>query len=130
MRRNLYKHTLLVLGVLFSWVYSANAQIFGDNLGNHKATIDLNMQGNKIINAQGLIVGNSIFLNNTSVALQIDASDKALLISRVFDTNKIAAPENGMIIYSNSDDKFYTRQAGVWAVFGSNSGGVTTLNGR
>ncbi len=131
-RNFLIKHTLLVLGMLFSLVYTADAQLFGDNLGSHKASQDIDMSNKKVINAQGLIVGSTVFLNNTSIALQIDAADKALLISRIFDTSAIAEPVNGMLVYSDFEDKFYVRQAGVWVTFGTFNGssGVTTLNGK
>ncbi|MCK9403782.1 MAG: hypothetical protein M0Q26_10325, partial [Chitinophagaceae bacterium] len=130
MRKILWKHTLLVPGMLFLLVYTADAQLFGDNLGSHKASQDIDMSNKKVLNAQGMIVGSSFFLNNTSIALQIDAADKALLISRVFDTSAITEPVNGMLVYSDFNDKFYARQAGEWVTFGAFNGssGVTTLN--
>ncbi|MFN3666140.1 MAG: hypothetical protein ACK4S0_08280, partial [Sediminibacterium sp.] len=46
------KGLLILLVVLLSLVSTkTNAQIFGDNLGNHKADDTLRMNGNLILNA-------------------------------------------------------------------------------
>ena len=107
LNRNFYKHTLLLLGVLFSFIYSAQAQEFGDGLGNHIADTTLNMNNKPIINALGIVIGSTTFINSQSIALQIESADKAILISRVFGTGAILAPVNGMLVYSTFDDKFY-----------------------
>eukprot|EP01137_Pigoraptor_chileana_P021448 Opistho-2@85187 len=115
--------------MLFSLVTAANAQRFGDNLGTHRASDTLRMTNNFIVNAKGVVIGSTTVLNN-SVALQIDAANRALLISRVVDTALILQPVNGMLVYQTGDDKFYVRQGGSWVTFGTFSGGVTTINGE
>jgi len=132
LRRNYVKHGIAVCAMLFSLVYTASAQRLGDNFGNHKAIKDIDMGNNAILNAQGIVIGSTNGLL-TSVAIQIDALDKAFLASRVADTSSILNPLRGMLIYSQKDDIFYFRQVdkGVekWITFGSFSGGVTKLNG-
>ncbi|TAJ54639.1 MAG: hypothetical protein EPO58_08325, partial [Chitinophagaceae bacterium] len=129
LRRNFTKHVIAICVLLFSLVTVTNAQRFGDNLGTHRATDTLRMTNNFIVNAKGVVIGSTTVLNN-SVALQIDASNRALLIPRVFDTVLILQPVNGMLVYQTGDDKFYVRQGGAWVTFGTFSGGVTTLNGE
>jgi len=107
----------------------ATAQRFGDNLGNHSATDTLRMRGFNLLQAGGITIGTYNFLNN-SVALQIDAVNKAVLIPRINDTTAISNPVNGMLVYSLANETFYVRQGGRWITFGSISNGVTTLNGR
>lgn len=87
------------------------AQTFGDNLGNHKATKDLLMQNKQLLNAAGVAIGTATF-TNSSIALQIDGTDKAILIPRVAANSAIAAPLNGMIIYNTTDKKFFLYQGG------------------
>ncbi|HEX7691872.1 MAG TPA: hypothetical protein VF408_05760, partial [Sediminibacterium sp.] len=88
------------------------------------------MSDHYIVNAKGIVIGSSVLLNDTSIALQIDASNKALLLSRVTDTASVVMPENGMLVYSKKDNMFYFRQADKWITFGTFNGGVTTLNGQ
>ncbi|MBV9989227.1 MAG: hypothetical protein JO301_16225, partial [Chitinophagaceae bacterium] len=135
MRRRFVKHAWLVLGVLFSFIYTAQAQKLGDNLGNHTAKDDLKMQNFRILNAKGIVIGSSVFANDTSVALEINSINKALLISRINDTLAIKQPVDGMIIYLTTDRTFRFRQNNTWAKLGDVSGGtggtagVITLNG-
>lgn len=116
MKKKFLKAAALV-AILSATSYMANAQQkFGDNLGNHKATKDLNMNTQKIVNASGVAIGTATLVNG-SVALQIDGSDKAILIPRVANNTDIVTPVNGMIIYNTTADKFFMYQAGAWSTF-------------
>ncbi|RZM18090.1 MAG: hypothetical protein EOO88_41630 [Pedobacter sp.] len=110
MKKNILKAAAITLLTLSSSSL-VKAQILGDNLGNHKATKDLLMQTKQILNTSGLAIGTATF-SNTSIALQIDGSDKAILIPRVATNAAIATPLNGMIIYNTTDKKFYLYQGG------------------
>eukprot|EP01137_Pigoraptor_chileana_P002694 Opistho-2@41886 len=122
MKKNLLKvaiATTLTLGT----TALVKAQTFGDNLGNHKATKDLLMQNKQILNTAGMAIGTATF-TNSSIALQVDGSDKAILVSRVANNAAIATPVNGMIIYNTTDKKFFlyqggdnTSAGGAWVTF-------------
>ena len=129
-RRNYWKHGMVICVMLFSLVYTANAQKFGDNLGNHIAVKPLDMNNKSVVNAAGVYIGFQVAIDSANIALQIESSNKALRISRVADTSSIAVAYTGMLIYSQKDDTFYGRQNGKWVAFGSFSGGVTTINGQ
>ncbi|WP_037360213.1 hypothetical protein, partial [Asinibacterium sp. OR53] len=130
MRRNLHKIAGFICLLAFTFTATTSrAQTFGDNLGNHTATDTLRMRGFNILQAGGITIGTYAFLNN-SVALQIEATDKALLLSRVSDTSAIANRVDGMLIYSNADHQFYACQAGIWQAFGLTNRGVTAINGK
>ena len=127
-----HKYIVICILLIVALVSTANAQRFGDNLGDHRATDTLRMNNFRIVNAQGIAIGTARILNN-NIALQIDGLDKALLLPRVSDT--LAIPDanavNGMLLYSLADDKFYYRQAGIWKPFGSADGnGVVSFNGQ
>ena len=108
----------LVMGLVTATSYFAQAQKFGDNMGNHKASKDVLMENFNIKNAAGVAIGVGE-ITNANVALQIDGANKAILIPRV--TNilpaTIATPENGMIVYSQSDNTFYLYQNNAWVTF-------------
>ena len=76
----------LLMAILILFAMGTNyvsAQIkIGDNLGNHKAIKDLDMNTNKIVNASGAVIGAATF-TNASVALELAGTDKAILINRV-----------------------------------------------
>ena len=110
------KFILLILICLFK---NAPCQLkTGDNLGNHKAIKDLDMSDQKIISASGIVLGAASYSNN-SVQLELTAGNKALLINRVANINSIISPVDGMLVYSNTENKFYLRQAGTWVTFAS-----------
>lgn len=115
------KSTLLkmavVTGVLALSTSLVQAQQkMGDNLGNHIATKDLQLAGKQILNASGLAIG-ATTITNGSVALKIGGSDKAISISTVAANADIVTPENGMIVYNSTDNKFYLYQNGAWVTF-------------
>ena len=88
----------------------------GDNLGNHKAVKDLEMSNQRVINASGIVIGSASFTNN-SVQLELSGVNKALLLNRVANTAAIAAPVDGMLVFSNADNKMYLRQSSLWISF-------------
>jgi hypothetical protein len=90
----------------------------GDNLGNHKAVKDLEMSNQRVINASGIVIGSASFTNN-SVQLELSSANKAFLLNRVANTAAIAAPVDGMLVYSNADNKMYLRQGSLWISFAS-----------
>ena len=103
------------------------AQIkIGDNLGNHKATKDLDINNQKILNAAGLALGANQFTNN-SIQLELGATNKAILFNRVATLTSIQTPLDGMAVYNNADNKFYVRQGGSWVSFGIASDAVSSL---
>lgn len=115
MNRILLK-SILIVGLLAGVTSFAQAQKFGDNLGNHIATKDLQMAGKNIFNAEGIAIGTTA-LTNGSVALQIGTANKAILVSAVAANADIQAPLNGMIVYNNTDNKFYLYQNSAWVTF-------------
>jgi len=100
--------------VFFSLSVSAQWKI-GDNLGNHKATQDLNMNSKKIVNVDAAALG-AASMTNTSVQLELGSGSKALLINRVASTAAVLAPVNGMIVYNNADNRFYLYASGSWVI--------------
>ncbi|MET0571080.1 MAG: hypothetical protein ABWZ79_06615 [Pedobacter agri] len=108
--------SVLITGLLSGSAFFAQAQKFGDNLGNHTATKDLQMAGKSIFNAEGIAIGSASMVNG-SVALQIGGSNKAMLVSTVAANADIATPVNGMIIYNSTDNKFYMYQNSAWVTF-------------
>jgi hypothetical protein len=59
-------------------------------------------------------IGNNPTVLNPSSLLELESTNKSLLISRVTDTNAISAPVNGMIIYDLSAKCFKGYQDGAW----------------
>ena len=120
----------LLMAILILFAMGTNyvsAQIkIGDNLGNHKAIKDLDMNTNKIVNASGAVIGAATF-TNASVALELAGTDKAILINRVATLAAILLPVDGMVVFQNSDSKMYVRQGGAWVTFGTSNNLVTSL---
>jgi len=103
----------LIVGLLSATASFAQAQKFGDNLGNHIATKNLEMNNNQILNASGIVIGSATPLTNTSIALQIGAG-KALVISSVADPVTLDAVE-GMIVYNTTSTQFEAYKGGSWS---------------
>ena len=55
----------------------------------------------------------------TDAILDLTATDKALLITRVANTAAIVAPVNGMIIYDISENCVKSYQSGAWTACNS-----------
>jgi hypothetical protein len=117
----------LVMSIVTATSFLAKAQKFGDNLGNHKATKDLQMEGKTIFNAAGVAIGTTT-LANGSVALQIGSTTQAILLSSVAANTDIVAPLNGMIVYNTTDNKFYLYQNGAWVTFALGLKTATDIN--
>src|SRR5690606_7002816 len=109
--KNLYG-LLLSIGLTSVSSYPLFAQQrLGDNLGNHKAGQDLDMNTKSItnadvINANGAVIGQVGAVNNTHVALQVNGTNQAMLVPRVTDLLNATTPSipvanavNGMIVY-------------------------------
>ncbi|RZM12944.1 MAG: hypothetical protein EOO88_45000, partial [Pedobacter sp.] len=92
----------------------------GDNLGNHKASQQLDLKTYKLLGASTVAIGKGDILN-PSIALEIAGTNKAILVPRVSSLAAIANPTNGMIVYSKapSEDKFFLYQNGSWTTFAS-----------
>ncbi|PWG79214.1 beta strand repeat-containing protein [Pararcticibacter amylolyticus] len=118
-------------GVAAAMLFCSNVlfaqQKYGDNLGSHQATRDLNMNSHRIdsvsvLNAQGAVIGTAAAVNNHSVALQVNGNDKAILIPRVANLLDAANPAivnavEGMIVYDLTTGKFYVRNNFTWVTF-------------
>lgn len=128
MYEDVLKKIVFFLLVLLAQVASAQ-QKMGDNLGNHKASLDLNMNTKdvknvQLLNAGGVVIGTATAVSNSSVALQITGSDKAMLVPRVTNLLSATSPSipisnalNGMMVYDLATNKFYVRQNGAWTTF-------------
>jgi hypothetical protein len=117
--------TGVLLGAI-STVQGQSRQIrLGDNMGDHMAAKDLDMNSKQILNADGIAIG-SATITNQNVAFQIDGTDKAILMPRVTALTAIATPVNGMLVYNSTDNKFYVRENGAWVSFAT----VTDLNNK
>jgi microcystin-dependent protein len=95
---------------------------YGDNLGSHKATKNIDMNNHQIIQANPLIM-NSTNVSNIYIGLQVKGNNQTILLSRVSNllganpSIPIDKAVNGMIIYDNATSKFYVRQTGKWTSF-------------
>ncbi|RZK80286.1 MAG: hypothetical protein EOO85_01225 [Pedobacter sp.] len=119
---------ILLLGT--SGLYAQ--QRMGDNLGNHKAMTNLDLNGKNIvkaqvINAENIVIGTATMVNNSSVALQVNGQ-KAILIPRVNNLLDVSTPAipaadlvEGMIVYDLTTHKFYVRDNVSWITYGSTS---------
>jgi len=117
--------TGVLLGAI-STVQGQTRQIkLGDNLGDHMAAKDLDMNSKQILNAEGIAIG-SATITNQNVAFQIDGTNKAILMPRITALSAIASPLNGMLVYNSTDNKFYVRENGVWVTFAT----ITDLNNK
>jgi hypothetical protein len=117
--------TGVLLGAI-STVQGQSRQIrLGDNMGDHMAAKDLDMNSKQILNAEGIAIG-SATITNQNVAFQIDGTNKAILMPRITTLSAIASPVNGMLVYNSTDNKFYVRENGVWVTFAT----VTELNDK
>jgi len=106
-------------------------QKLGDNLGTHKASKTLDMDGNdvdnvRVLNSEGVVIGTASAVSNTSVALQVNGSNKAILLPRVTDllnttTPSIVSPLEGMIVYDLTTRKFYLRDNNAWVTYATTS---------
>lgn len=118
---------ILISLLLFSASLLFAQQKLGDNLGNHKATQDLDMNSKKLLNSAGVAIGVAT-ISNASIALQVDGADKSILIPRISALTAISTPENGMLVYNTADSKFYVRQGNTWVTFATVSESVISLN--
>ena len=57
-----HKYIVICMLMIFAMVSTAHAQRFGDNFGDHRATDTLRMNNFRIVNAQGIAIGNSIIV--------------------------------------------------------------------
>jgi hypothetical protein len=119
------KKILLIAGILVAG-FQGQAQKVGDNLGNHIATQALDMQSHNIVSASGVVIGAASF-TNTSVSLELAGTTQAFLVNRVATLGTIAAPVDGMMIYSNADNRFYFRNNSIWETFASSTNTLTSV---
>jgi hypothetical protein len=109
-----------VVGIMAASSMFAQAQNrkMGDNLGNHKATKNLDMSSQKIVNALGVAIGTAD-VTNASIGLQVEGDNKTILIPRVTNVTLIPTANlvNGMITYDNLTNKFYVYQNNTWVSF-------------
>jgi hypothetical protein len=125
-----YKYLLMVMLALSGEVTLAQNRRMGDNLGNHKATQSLNMNGKDVYNINGLAIGVAA-VENSAIALQVGpatAGTKAMVIPRVNDLLNPTTPSipsvmaiDGMMVFNNADRLFYVRQNSAWVSFGTMS---------
>ncbi|MEM6347082.1 MAG: tail fiber domain-containing protein [Bacteroidota bacterium] len=110
---------------------SALTNLPGDNLGNHQATQNLQLSGNWLSNDgdnEGVYVDNSgnVGINangnapDPSAMLDVQATDKGLLIPRMTSTNRttIASPAEGLMVFDQTTNSFWYYQQG-WRELGA-----------
>jgi len=127
---NINKYLLIGLLALSGQMVLAQNRKMGDNLGNHRATQSLNMNGKDVYNINGVAIGVAS-VTNAAVSLQVGpatAGTKAMLIPRVDDLLNATAPSipnalaiDGMMVFNNANKFFYARQNGAWVSFGTMS---------
>ena len=68
---------------------------------------------------------------HASALLELDASDKGLLIPRLNDTNAVVSPATGLLIYLTTNDTFYYFNGSYWQAIASGIGinGTTGTTG-
>ncbi|RZM18091.1 MAG: hypothetical protein EOO88_41635, partial [Pedobacter sp.] len=104
---------LVVMALIGNSVFAQ--QKFGDNLGNHNANKNLLLNSHQLLNTSGIAIGTAVFSSN-SVALEISATNKAFLLSRLATNADMLAltAVNGMMVYVTGDSKFYLYQGDTW----------------
>ena len=108
------KALLTLLFIAHAFISVGQAKV-GDNLGNHKANKDLEMNSQRILNAAAVAIGGTA-ISNSSISLELHGSDKALRINRVPNLSAIIIPVDGMLVYNSGDNRFYQRMNGIWNV--------------
>jgi hypothetical protein len=81
----------------------------------------------QLVNAQNNNVGIGTTSPNASAMLEINSSNKGLLLPRVADTSSIASPAKGLVIYSNNNNKLWFYNGSRWQQSISNSGGMDSI---
>jgi hypothetical protein len=125
----LYVFIKIIFAVLCCVDNGFAQQKFGDNLGNHIAGSDLNMNSNSIRNIQLLsagkaVIGTAAVLNNGSIALMVNGTSQAIVIPKVTDLLNVSAPSipaanivEGMIVYDLATHSFYVRDNTGWITY-------------
>jgi len=130
----MFSKCILAIVLVTSSYGAFSQQLMRDNLGSHVATKDLNLSGFNInaantvnattVVASVVLAGTATTLTNSSIALQVDGVDKAILVPRVTDLLNGTTPSipvanavNGMIVYDLATSKFYHRQNNAWVVY-------------
>ncbi|NSL88227.1 hypothetical protein ECE50_015400 [Chitinophaga sp. Mgbs1] len=67
-----------------------------------------------LVNAQQMKLGANPTSLRPSALLELDSKKQALLLPRIIDTNQIASPVDGMIIFLESDKTFRVRANNYW----------------
>lgn len=80
-----------------------------------------------VVTAGGINIGVATF-DPVNVSLQLNDITKAMVVNRVANLNAIVAPANGMMVYNNTDGRFYFRNSGVWETFASSPSGKAVLS--
>jgi hypothetical protein len=127
---SLHKIFILICCSIIATTVSAQNKL-GDNLGKHIAQKDLDLKGHSIsavqlVNAKNLIIGTTGSVVNESVAMQVNGSNKTILIPRVTNLLSGTTPSipavnavEGMIVYDLATHKFYVRNHTNWISFDS-----------
>lgn len=81
------------------------------------------------VSSVGVAIGQGSTLPESDALLELDAPNKALLITRVSDpSSDITTPVNGMIVYDNTDDEIQAYIGGSWLNIGGTIGGSLSAN--
>ncbi len=79
--------------------------------------------------AQQKNVGIGTITPNASAILELQSSDKGVLVPRVADTNLISSPAVGLLVYLTSNNFFYYYDGTSWKQLGNASVGPTGVTG-
>jgi hypothetical protein len=80
-----------------------------------------------INNSTAQSVGIGTVTPNPSAVLDLQSSNKGLLLPRVADTTSIAGPVKGLTIYSTANNKIWFHNGNRWQQAASNAGGTDSI---
>lgn len=111
---------------------ATNSIAFGWNSTTPQILLTSSISDKSYINSNGgLIIGDHGSNANTDAILELESTDKALLVTRLSDpNNNVPIAVNGMIAYDSTDNELQAYVGNTWVTIGSTSGDTaTTISG-